>query len=158
MTLPTHPLLRKSRIARLIALLTTLLLAIALTPAASAEEALGRLFFTPERRQQLDRQRQLNIKDDKQLNEDPTLTINGVVTRSSGKRTSWVNGAAQNETETPGGLTVRPQGRNPGNVVLQASDSPAANALVGETVNRTTGESRSLLNDGRIVVKRPAAK
>lgn len=138
--------------------LIALLLTMALTPAAEAEEALGRLFFTPERRLQLDRQRQFNIKEEKQVNEDPSLTINGVVTRSSGKRTSWVNGAAQNENETPGGLTVLPQGRNPGKVVVQASDAPAANALVGETVNRNTGEARNLLNDGRIVVKRPAAK
>lgn len=139
-------------------ILATLLLAIALTPAASAEEALGRLFFTPERRQTLDRQRLLNIQDTKQVNEDPTLTINGVVTRSSGKRTSWINGAAQNENEMPGGMVVIPRGRDPGKVVVQANDSPAANARVGETVNRNTGESRDLLNDGRILVKPSVAK
>lgn len=138
--------------------LLALLLAMALTPTARAEDALGRLFFTPERRQSLDRQRQLNIQDSKQLNEDPTLTINGVVTRSSGKRTSWVNGAAQNENEMPGGLVVIPRGRDPGKIVVQTGDSPAASARVGETVNRNTGESRDLLNDGRIVVKRPAAR
>jgi hypothetical protein len=48
--------------------------------------------------------------------------------------------------------------RDPGKVVVQASDSPAANARVGETVNRNTGESRDLLNDGRIVVRPSAAK
>ena len=138
--------------------LIALLLATALTPTASAEEALGRLFFTPERRQILDRQRLLNIQDSKQVNEDLTLTINGVVTRSSGKRTSWVNGTAQNENEIAGGVAITPQMRDPGKVVVQASDSPAANARVGETVNRNTGESRDLLNDGRIVVRPSAAK
>lgn len=139
--------------------LLALLLAATLAPAASAEDALGRLFFTPERRQALDRQRQLNIQDTKQqVNEDPTLTIDGVVTRSSGKRTSWINGTPQNENETPGGMVIIPRGRDPGRVVIQASDSPAANARVGETVNRNTGEAHDMLNDGRIVVKPPAAK
>jgi hypothetical protein len=150
MTTPPPPLLCKSLIA--------VLLAIALTPAAHAEEALGRLFFTPERRQTLDRQRLLNIQDTKQINEDPTLTINGVVTRSSGKHTSWINGTAQNENEKSGSTVVTPRGNDPGNVVVQVSDAPSANARVGETVNRNTGESRDLLNSGRIVVKSPAPK
>ena len=97
--------------ARLCTPLLALLLGAALTPAASAEETLGRLFFTPERRQNLDRQRQLNIQDTKQqVNEDPTLTINGVVMRSNGRRTSWINGAPQNENEAPGGMAVTPRG------------------------------------------------
>jgi hypothetical protein len=135
-----------------------LLLAAAQAPAASAEEALGRLFFTPERREALDRQRQLNIQDTRQVNEDPTLTINGMVTRSSGKRTSWINGAAQNENELSGGTIVRPSGKSPDKVIVQAGDAPSANARVGETVNRNTGEARDLLNDGRIVIKPPAAR
>jgi hypothetical protein len=138
--------------------LVALLLTIALAPAAGAEEALGRLFFTPERRQNLDRQRLLNIQDTKQVNEDPTLTINGVVSRSSGKRTSWINGSPQNENEQPGGMVVIPRGKDPGKVIVQANDSPAANSRVGETVNRNTGESRDLLNNGRIVVKPAAPK
>lgn len=132
--------------------LAGLLLIIALSPAANAEEALGRLFFTPERRQSLDRQRQMNIPAAGQVNEDLTLTINGVVTRSSGKRTSWVNGTPQNENEISGGMAVIPRGKDPGKVVVRASDSPSVNARVGETVNRSTGESRSLLDDGRIRV------
>lgn len=139
-------------------LLSALLLAAAHAPAVSAEETLGRLFFTPERREALDRQRQLNIQDTRQVNEDPTLTINGMVTRSSGKRTSWINGATQNENEISGGTIVRPSGQGADKVVVQAGDSPTANARVGETVNRNTGEARDLLNDGRIVIKRPAAR
>lgn len=65
------------------------LLTVAVCPAAVAEETLGRLFFSPERRQQLDRQRELNVLDQQQVLVDPTLTIDGVVTRSSGRRTAW---------------------------------------------------------------------
>jgi len=135
-----------------------LLLIATLTPPAGAAEALGRLFFTPERRQALDHQRQLNIPDSRQAIEEPTLTINGIVTRSSGKRTAWVNGAPLSENEMRGGLSVTIKGREPGKIAVHSSESPTANARVGETVNRNTGESRGLLNDGRIVVKPPAAK
>jgi hypothetical protein len=139
-------------------LLIAVLLSGVLSPAASAEEALGRLFFTPERRKALDRQRLLNIQDTKQVSEDPRLTINGMVTRSSGKRTSWVNGAAQNENDMSGGTVVVPQGRDAGKVEVQGGDLPAATARIGETVNRNTGEARDLLNDGRIVIKPSATK
>lgn len=150
MTPPKTPCLGK--------LLIALLLATTLSPTVSAEEALGRLFFTPERRQALDRQRLMNIQDTQQLNEAPTLTINGVVTRSSGKRTSWINGSAQNENEISGGTQIIPSRKNPGKVEVQTGDLPAADARVGETVNRNTGEARDLLNDGRIVIKRPATR
>ena len=61
---------------------------------AQTQAPLGRLFFTPEKRQLLDRQRDLNVQAQQETPEDPTLTINGVVTRSSGKRTVWINGVA----------------------------------------------------------------
>ena len=45
-----------------------------------------------------------------------------------------------------------------GKVEVQGGDLPAANARVGETVNRNTGEARDLLNDGRIVITPSATK
>lgn len=140
-------------IARAAPLVLILLLG-ALSPLVNAEEALGRLFLTPERRQILDRQRQLNVQDKQQINEDPTLTINGVVTRSSGKRTTWINGTAQNENEVRGGVSVTPDGKESGKVVVQANDSPKTEARVGETVNRNTGEARDLLGGGEINIRR----
>lgn len=129
-----------------------------LCPPAQADEELGRLFFTPERRQTLDRQRQLNIQETQEIPADPTLTINGVVTRSSGKRTVWINGVAQNENEKPSGVAVTPNGREPGKVVVHAGDAPAAKAKVGDTVNRNTGESADLLGGGHIDVRRQTQK
>ena len=125
-------------------------------PLAQAEETLGRLFFTPERRQALDRQREMNIGE--QANEDSTLTINGIVTRSSGKRTAWINGIAQNEREISGGITVTPKRNNPGQVIVETAERPASNARIGETISRTTGETSDLLNGGQIIVKRQGAK
>ena len=122
---------------------------------APAEDELGRLFFTPERRQALDRQRQLNIQEKQEIPEDPMLTINGAVTRSSGKRTVWINGIPQNENETHSGITVTTNRKEPGKVVIQASDAPAGKANVGDTVNRNTGESATLLGDGQLIIRQP---
>ncbi len=127
-------------------------------PPASADEELGRLFFTPERRQALDRQRQLNIQEQQEVPEDPTLTINGVVTRSSGKRTVWINGVAQNENEKPSGVAVTPSRQEPGRIVIQTSEAQPAKAKVGDTVNRNTGEATDLLGEGKISIKPVSAK
>ncbi|EXI65892.1 MAG TPA: hypothetical protein PK440_17410 [Candidatus Accumulibacter phosphatis] len=124
---------------------------------ATAEEALDRLFFTPERRQQLDRQRQLNVLDQQAVQSEPTLTIDGVVTRSSGRRTAWVNGSPQNEGDVGSGVSVGAQRGDPGRVVVRTDSLPAVRARVGETVNSSTGETQDLLNGGTISVRgRPA--
>ena len=93
-------------------------LLIALTGQAQAEP-LGRLFFTPERRAALERQRQLNIQETRTI-EGSTVSLDGVVTRSSGKTTVWVNQRPQNENASGTGVTAavsprqsRPGRRNP---------------------------------------------
>ncbi len=144
--------------ARLSGLLATLIVGLAVCPTASAEDELGRLFFTPERRQHLDRLRQFNIQQKEEIPADPTLTINGVVTRSSGKRTVWVNGVAQNEREAQSGATITPNRKDPGKVVIDTGEAPPAAARVGDTVNRTTGEATGLLGSGRIGITPAGAK
>jgi hypothetical protein len=147
---------RQNRIGTCLAgMFSILALVAAICPSACAEDELGRLFFTPERRQVLDRQRQFNIQEKQEIPEDPTLTINGVVTRSSGKRTVWINGAAQNDNEKPIGVAVIPNRNAPGKVMIQSSDTPVGTARVGETVNRNTGEATDLLNGGSITQTRP---
>lgn len=121
-------------------------------PCPANSEELGRLFFTPERRQILDRQRQFNIQERKEIPEDPTLTINGVVTRSSGKRTVWINGVAQEETSASDGAIVVPGRKIPGRVTLQAGETSVTNIGVGSSINRTTGESADIIGNGRIQV------
>ena len=144
--------------ARLVGALGLLALLAALCPPAQAEGELGRLFFTPERRQALDRQRQFNIEERQEVPENPTLTINGVVTRSSGKRTVWVNGVAQNDNETPNGVAVVPNRKAPGEVVVQSGDSVLGDAKIGETINRNTGETADVLGEGKISVRPAPAK
>ncbi len=51
---------------------------------------LGRLFFTPEQRGQIDAR---PFQDNESRN--PTLTVNGIVQKHGGVRTVWINGVAQ---------------------------------------------------------------
>ena len=138
------------------AALSTLILLCAIPAPTLAEDSLGRLFFTPERRQAMDRQRQLNPlgTTESASSETPTLTINGIVTRSSGKRTVWINGEAQHENDSLGTVRARPDAHHPGQVSIHPDDAPPARAAVGDTVLRDTGETAPLLGDGQIRIHR----
>ena len=129
---------------------------LALSP-AYAEDELGRLFFSPERRQHLDRQRQSNIPTQVEMGEDPTLTINGVVTRSSGKRTVWINSTAHNESDPKREITATPVRKEPGRVVIRTEHASNKDLRVGDSLNQSTGETRDLLEGGTIV-RRPPKK
>ena len=140
---------------RLVHAFLFLLIAAASAPPPAISQELGRLFFTPERRQLLDRQRQFNIQERQEIPEDPTLIVNGVVTRSSGKRTIWINGVAQSEENTGSSVAITPNRENPGKVVVQPDGGSEARASVGDMVNRNTGETVDLLGGGTLKVQPP---
>lgn len=141
------------------ALAAALLLAMACCiPASRADEALGRLFFSPERRKDLDRLRQMKQLGNEAPEVSPALTINGLLTRSNGQRTSWVNGVARNENEASASIVVVAHKNDPGRVVLSGTDLPATNARVGETLRRGGLTVQGLLNGGRIAINPPAEK
>ena len=153
--LPFCPAQGKSALASTSLLLGLLLTLLCPAPLALAESRLGRLFFTPERRQQLDYQRQMNIQPEPEVvPQDPMLTINGVVTRSSGKRTLWINGMALSEDSDLSDLELVPVPAEPGRLIVHASENPTAQASVGDTLNRNTGATTDLLNGGRIRIRR----
>ncbi len=152
--------MKRTPIAACHHILAALTLTALLAPPVAAQESsneLGRLFFTPERRQILDRQRQQNTQQEQDTSADPSLTINGIVTRSSGKRTAWINDRPLHENEIQSEVILVPNRKEPGRIIVQASESPAAKARVGETVNRNTGESSDLLEGGQIDI-RPARR
>ncbi|HNC52528.1 MAG TPA: hypothetical protein PLO14_09865 [Accumulibacter sp.] len=121
--------------------------------ASAADDVLGRLFFTPERRQQLDRQRESNTLDRQQINAEPGLTIDGVVTRSGGQSTVWINRNPQHGKEGGSDLQVTPGRGNPARVVVRADGSPAVSARVGDTIDRDTGQTHDLLDGGQLRVQ-----
>ena len=127
-----------SRIAAraLLALALAGVAGLAPTPPAAADE-LGRLFFTPQQRQDLDRRRESNIQD-KEVVIESSITVNGHVTRSSGKTTTWVNGVPQYDTYS---------GRDPARVHLEDGT-----VKIGQTLDRTRGEVKDGLQGGTVRV------
>lgn len=124
----------------------------------ASAEPLGRLFFTPERRAALERQRQLNIRETQQAIEGATLSVSGVVQRSSGKTTTWINGAPQSERDAGAGVRVEIDRANPSRTTVITGEESPANLRVGEAINRATRETTSGVGDGRITVKRDSAR
>ena len=78
-----------------------------LTSAFACAEELGRLFFTPEQRAQLDYMHAHEITSDRN---DRALMLNGIVQKQGGKRTVWINGlpqqAGSSDERTPESLSV----------------------------------------------------
>jgi hypothetical protein len=98
-----------------------------LAPAFAADAPeLGRLFFTPERRSTLERQRTLNVQEAQSL-QGTSMSLDGVVYRSSGKATVWVNNQAQTEGESSRtGVTATISPGTPGSALLAPGEEAPA--------------------------------
>lgn len=116
-------------------------------PSGSAE--FGRLFMTPERRAALERQRQLNQQEAMAADSD-AVAVNGLVRRSSGRSTVWVNQRPQHENSHAPQVAL-PSQSQPGSVNLQ-SDDQATQLKVGESINRGTQERSDVVTPGAIRV------
>lgn len=143
---PVKPALAAS-LGMLVAALALLLHA----PLAQAEP-LGRLFLTPERRAVLERQRQLNIQENTQETVVvEKLHLNGVVHRSGGKTTVWVNGRPQRDDDNTG-IVLRTSPQGPGRVAVSIGDENPTTLRIGETLNRGTREKTDGLAGGQLQI------
>jgi hypothetical protein len=106
-------------------------------PRPAAADELGRLFFTPQQRQELDRRRASNVQE-KEVVVESSVTVSGHVARSSGKTTTWVNGVPQYDTYS---------GRDPSRVQLQDGS-----LKIGQTLDRARGEVKDGLEGGTVRV------
>jgi hypothetical protein len=93
--------------------ISVFVLACLVTPAAQAS-GLGRLFFTPEQRSQLD---YAHARDATNENGAASiLSVNGIVQKMGGGRTVWINGVAQNagisDERSPDSLPVAVPGKS----------------------------------------------
>lgn len=118
---------------------------------------LGRLFMTPDTRVALERQRQLNIRETRSI-EGGSIRLDGIVVRSSGKSTVWVNNQPQPENASDTGLNAAISPRRPDRATLSTGDESPADLQVGVTLNRATREKDGGLADGVIKVNPPARK
>jgi len=125
--------------------LVMLLLAFGLVPVpAAAQENLGRLFLLPQQRQELDRRREANIQEAAAVTES-LVTVNGQVSRSSGKSTTWINGVPLESTRKP---------QDPARVTLPGAEgAPSVSLKIGQTLDKVRGEVKDGLGEGRIAVQ-----
>src|SRR5882762_3600487 len=111
------------------------------TGQVAAQEILGRLFFTEQQRQELDRRRQANIREAAVIVES-TVTVNGQVSRSSGRSTTWINGVPQESARRP---------PDPARVTLPGGEgAPSVSLKIGQTLDKVRGEIRDPVASGRI--------
>jgi hypothetical protein len=157
-----RPSVRAAFLAALVALA-----ALASFSAPSWGEPVGRLFFTPGERANLDRARQAGgnvMQEQEQVQEsDPSqqpesLTLNGIVQRSSGKTTVWINHAVQNETGFPPGSKMQiSKSRRTDFPVLVQKTGKTVTLKVGQTLNVDSGEIRENYQSSAIKVPPPAS-
>lgn len=129
--------------------LLALLLLVALAGPCLGEEApLGRLFLSPEQRVALDNARRNRIRAeaiaaaaDKKPKIPParSITINGIVSRSDGESTVWVNGRpTDGETEDGLRVAVSPGGQS-SIVVREPEKGRKVRLKVGQRADLLTG-------------------
>ncbi len=123
-------------------------MAAALTSApAPAQERLGRLFFTPAQRASLDvarSQRARTAVDTEKTEQEAapvpqTITYSGVLRRSDGKTTVWINNQPVHDRDSAGAAAIVGRVRPDGSVTLQVPQS-------GRSVILKPGQSVELLS------------
>lgn len=130
-----------------------LILFLALTPCARAQE-LGRLFFTPQQRADLDARRKARVPDKPAAAAvaSPVTRLDGYVKRSGGPSTVWING----ESVTEGSPDAPRIDRGPsGSVSIGVGEGGARVRMKpGESLDRGNGEVHDVIGDGEIQVRR----
>jgi hypothetical protein len=100
----------------------------------------GKVFFSPDKRAALEKQRFMEVVPDPSLATQPTqleiVTVDGIVSRSSGRSTVWINGLPQYGRNTK----IR---RDLSGVTISNTTVP-----VGDSVNIITHEPVKLLGNG----------
>jgi hypothetical protein len=135
------------------------LFAIALAASATVAQAqeLGRLFFTPEQRAQLDERRKAHVPDKPApvLVESPSTRLDGYVKRSHGKSTLFVNGEPiPDGTDTEGMKIVPDRASADRATVVTGVRGRRIPLKVGESLDRETGTVHDVV-DGEVRVVHP---
>lgn len=98
-------------------------------------EPMGRLFHTPEQRALLDNARKttpMNVGGEVETPNTPTFTLKGIVTRSDGKRSVWMNGHIEHDA-----VQSKGQERNQTQVQLPGGE---VKLKVGQRIDPATGQ------------------
>jgi hypothetical protein len=129
--------------------LVSILVASLVANLALADDGLGRLFFTPAQRAALDAGKQINQPkpSDRQARKPAmpaSITLNGVVVRSDGERTVWINGKPYQRRD-PAGIRVKTNPSSPSSTQLQLGKQGGTVELrVGQQLDGATGKVREV--------------
>lgn len=114
---------------------------------AGAEQRLGRLFFTPDQRARMDvarqHERSIRIEAEQQDKEPPAanITLNGMITRSDGKTTVWINNKEQSGDQAGSFVAVPGRGKPAGQVSITTPDTKRTVPLkVGQSIDMSSGQ------------------
>jgi hypothetical protein len=137
------------------ALASLALAAVCAVGTAGAAQPIGRLFFTPAERAQLDNARAQKRVPQPAAAAQPVdtrpetqvVTYNGIVRRSDGKSILWLNNKPGDEKEALSGLAITGRVRADGGVTLQVPGS-------GSSVDLKVGQ-RAELQTGKVSESRP---
>ncbi|MGH8671508.1 MAG: hypothetical protein ACREUA_05650 [Burkholderiales bacterium] len=107
--------------------------------APTAAEPLGRLFFTPVQRAALDsarqQQRSARLEDDSPIAQTGSVELNGMIQRSDGKTTLWINKQMENDSSVKARVAKR------GQVIMTLPESQRDVELkVGQMLDMTSGK------------------
>lgn len=119
-------------------------------------EPLGRLFFTPDERAMLDRMRQKSSGST--LSATEQITLKGLVRRSSGKSTAWINQVPQHENETPLGVAVRQGNASKPSAVLLLPSGKQVQLKAGQTFDTAKGKVREGYENATVYQPQEIAK
>lgn len=121
-------------------------------PAIAQDELAGRLFTTAAERARLDQMHRLNPTlsaapsgtEPVHEPEPEQATLNGYVTSSSGKKTTWINQVAHDENDYSGRVHVAQKPGHKAEISLQAAGGKRVNIKVGDTLDLHTGTLHSI--------------
>jgi hypothetical protein len=136
-----------------------LLLVLLASQSTQAAESLGRLFFTPAQRNSLDAGKKLKAVAGQPAPSGPQMTtLNGVVTRSDGESTVWVNGRAVGRNGTP---SVKASASTSDPAAARINLRDARNPIrlkVGQRFDRSTGKVKESYESGTVGEKQSASE
>ena len=109
--------------------------------AGAGDEQLGRLFYTPEQRRQLDQMRSLGASHPG-LEEKPAVRLDGVLRHPDGRVTTWINGQ-------PVAAGRAAPGQAPAQARVMTGTGKSVVMRVGEAVPADGSAPQDLLGEGR---------
>ena len=126
--------------------------------ASNSAEPLGRLFFTPGQRNTLDAGKQLAKPRQAAPDGPRAAMLNGVVTRSDGESTIWVNGRAVSRTGSPA-VNASASASDPAAARVELQGARGRVKLkVGQRFDRSTGKVQESYESAPVDTKQTASE